>query len=422
MNRPANSPKRRLRLQLSGLGWLYLLAMAGVTFLAYHSQVNGMFWALGLMVGALLVCLILPPLMLHRITAERLLPSHAVAGETLAVRYELSNASRFVPAFALVVSEMWGKGPDHWRQSGPVAEWPQRLKGRPETWVLHLGPRQQLQAEAISWPLRRGHLRFERITVSTAFPFNLIIGRLEIEQTTAVLVFPRLYRLRRRMLVGISDSDPRSQFRVQAAGDSEEFYGMREYRPGDNLRMIDWRRSARTGRLVAREMTQPSPPKVMLLLDLTQGHGSASRDGHRAESLPSESVERAISLAASVICDAYLYGHQVGLTVQGVACTPFAVHHSLPHRTKMLEALAQLDVSAATPPAAKPPPTTPSVVVRLDERGRGPGNPRSQLTLYADRIDQYVVARSGAATAILSGRPAPRTNGAALSSKDPSWN
>ena len=50
-------------------------------------------------------------------------------------------------------------------------------------------------------------------------------------------------------------------------GGQDEFYGVKEYRTGENPRWIYWRRSARTGVLVAKEMTQVSPPRLLLLVD-----------------------------------------------------------------------------------------------------------------------------------------------------------
>ena len=50
-------------------------------------------------------------------------------------------------------------------------------------------------------------------------------------------------------------------------GGMDEFYGLKEFRTGENPRWIYWRRSARTGALVAKEMTQVSPPRLMLLVD-----------------------------------------------------------------------------------------------------------------------------------------------------------
>src|SRR5690606_21260727 len=114
-------------------------------------------------------------------------------------------------------------------------------------------------------------------------------------------------------------------------GGTEEFFGLRPYRFGDSFKTIDWKHSARTGSLISREFTQPSPPKIMLLLDLTrqeqpspdpttdQHPKSDAQEGRPSRRRPKPSrpdphdpVERAISLAASLVCDAYFYGYQVG--------------------------------------------------------------------------------------------------------------
>src|SRR5205823_9654444 len=73
-----------------------------------------------------------------------------------------------------------------------------------------------------------------------------------------------------------------------------EFYGMREYVPGDDLRRIVWRATARTGKVMVREAEQGITDHITLLLDTDRG--SHSRDG---EGL-SESFETGIRVAASL--------------------------------------------------------------------------------------------------------------------------
>src|SRR5438105_13196142 len=69
---------------------------------------------------------------------------------------------------------------------------------------------------------------------------------------------------------------------------------MREYVPGDDLRRIVWRASARTGKVMVREAEQGITDHITLILDTDRG--SHSRDG---EGL-SESFEAGIRVAASL--------------------------------------------------------------------------------------------------------------------------
>ena len=71
-----------------------------------------------------------------------------------------------------------------------------------------------------------------------------------------------------------------------------EFYGMRDYVPGDDLRRVVWRAVARTGRMLVRESEQGITDKVVVLIDT---------DGARhSPGTPSETFELAVRVAASV--------------------------------------------------------------------------------------------------------------------------
>src|ERR1041385_9564939 len=47
----------------------------------------------------------------------------------------------------------------------------------------------------------------------------------------------------------------------------EEYYGVREYRIGDNPRRIHWRRTAQTGQLMVRDMAKTRDLRFWGLLD-----------------------------------------------------------------------------------------------------------------------------------------------------------
>ena len=52
--------------------------------------------------------------------------------------------------------------------------------------------------------------------------------------------------------------------------ESMEFYGLREYSPGDDLRRIDWKASSRLGRLILREFLKEKESDVYIILDATK--------------------------------------------------------------------------------------------------------------------------------------------------------
>jgi uncharacterized protein (DUF58 family) len=71
-----------------------------------------------------------------------------------------------------------------------------------------------------------------------------------------------------------------------------EFYGMRTYSPGDDIRRIVWRAYARTGQLLVREAEQGVTDQVIILLDDHRANHSTG--------MFSESFETGIRAAASL--------------------------------------------------------------------------------------------------------------------------
>jgi uncharacterized protein (DUF58 family) len=83
--------------------------------------------------------------------------------------------------------------------------------------------------------------------------------------------------------------------RQRRGGPEGDFYGVREWRGGDSLRLMRWRSSARTGKFVVRQFEQPHNRDAAVLLDLWLPEQPTD------EQL--ENVELAVSFAATVLAD-----------------------------------------------------------------------------------------------------------------------
>ena len=407
------------RIRVGSGGMLYLLVSIMLSAAAVYTQANLLFWGVGLMVGGAIISVGCAAVALRGLDVSRVVTHHTAAGEPTTIRYHLEQRA-WVPAFGLVIRENWGRGAQGWKKTGPAAGPGAILGGPPHAWVMHLPARHTHQAQAPCLPLHRGKLVFERFEVSTSFPFSLIHKVVVFPQPDTVTVFPPLFRVRRRLLASLAPATGDGPRSIDRAGGGEEFFGVRAYRPGDPPRMIDWKRTARTGDLAARELTQPSPPTLTVVLDLRNAPptvvGSRKRKPEASAKLVAPAAgrqleERAISLAASVVCDGYLMGYRVGLHVLGPPCPSFKPAHNLPHRTRLLEALAQLDLSQrqATPPA----PTTPRHAASPDPDA--PAAHRPAHSAGPDQVDLLIWAGrgSGLPTAAAFGRPTTTILGAA---------
>jgi uncharacterized protein (DUF58 family) len=385
-----------IRVGPSGLPFVMLTGL--IAGAAVYTGSNLLYAGLGLMLGGLGTSCMVALAMLRSVHVERRVPQQGVADEPLVLRYRIENRGR-LPTFGLVIHETWGPGARGWKRHGPIAEQPPRLHARPRGWVMHLGPRQTLQGQAVGWPCRRGQLNFERVVVSTSFPFGMLRKERHLAIVHRVLIYPPIYRLHPRVLNAVAQLDPAGGRLTQRGGGQEEFFGLREYRTGESMRFIDWKHSARKGELIAREMTQPAAPRLMILLALQVPQQ------HADDPAPATLQERAIALAGSLIDHLHARGFRVGLTVTGVAGPTLLPHHSWLHRQKLMAALAELDLSQ--PAHARHGSREPGVVVCAHEEA-APLSRRGATVLDARRFEHYLASSDSSDTPVRAGAPSPR--------------
>jgi len=371
------------RIQFSQGSLIYLMVTALITFAAFYTQANLLFWALGLILGSLGVSLITALFTLNNLDVQRLAPQRGVAFEPLILRYHVTNRSRFA-CFSVEIIETWAgyrRGRHAKQTAGPMGENPPKLLGRPFGWVLHVGSGQAIQAEATCWPVSRGTLKLEKIIVRSGFPFGIIRKAIYFQQAGEVLIYPPLRRLNRQTALSLSGNDINNAKHADRGGGMDEFFGLRPYRPGDNYKLIDWKHSARSNNLVSREMAKPRPPRMMILLDLGKPDAAAEPPMNQpGEKAWTHAQEEAINLAGSLIREAYLHGIHVGLEIKGAAATALPMNHNPAHRTRLLDTLANLDLTN-TQQSHNPQPMHPTVIVRPNPEASSRDDAQEKATL-----------------------------------------
>jgi uncharacterized protein (DUF58 family) len=139
---------------------------------------------------------------------------------------------------------------------------------------------------------RRGMVPVGPLSVVRGDPLGLAVGARRLGQDAVLWVYPRVYGLvplasgRQRDLDGPTED--------RAAG-SITFHALREYVPGDDLRLIHWRSTARTGTLMVRQQVDPSQPHTTVVLD-TRRSSYETADGADPEDGFEEAVDGAASL------------------------------------------------------------------------------------------------------------------------------
>ena len=141
-----------------------------------------------------------------------------------------------------------------------------------------LEPRQWSELTYRVRPVARGEASFGPAELRVDSPLGLWQVRRYAGAGTPVRVYPNFRALARYTLLA---TDHRlSQIgvlQVRRRGEGMEFHQLREYRQGDSQRAIDWKATARTARLIAREYEDEKDQRVLLVVDC--GRRMASKDG-----------------------------------------------------------------------------------------------------------------------------------------------
>jgi uncharacterized protein (DUF58 family) len=168
------------------------------------------------------------------------------------VSYELRNEKRYWPSFSVTISELDGA---------------EAFTKQSQAYVLHAAPRMTAIVPAQLVPKRRGLHQLNRFQLSTSFPFGFIKRAIDHKQDETLLIYPPLAEVDPKLLQLMRSAESTGTTMRPRRGGNDEFYGLKEYRHGENPRYIYWRRSARVGTLVSKEMTHVSPPRIVALVD-----------------------------------------------------------------------------------------------------------------------------------------------------------
>ncbi len=136
---------------------------------------------------------------------------------------------------------------------------------------------------------RRGRFEVGPLRATVIDPFGLVQGSRHILGAEQVIVYPRVRDVLPPPETGGLDLDrdqPRVRSRIEPSG---EFHTLRDYAPGDDLRHVHWRSTARRGQLMMRQNEARRRTPVLVLLDVRPGaHDRAS-------------FERVVEACASIV-------------------------------------------------------------------------------------------------------------------------
>lgn len=252
------------RYLLHGPGFTYCITTVVLILGAINGQNNLLFAIFGLAAGGLIVSGILSGANLMGIRVERLSPRDGVLGESAGIRYRVLNANRRIPAISLLVEEI-----DLPRRSG------ERLAAT-RGFVAGVRARESATIEASPACVARGPVRLGRFRVTSTFPFGLTRKSVEFDDSQDLLVLPRPAAVVGEPLRP-SRGDRRAAAAAKASREGDEFHALREYVPGDPLRSVAWRASARVEPLLVRVDATRRAGRVLIAFDIADDGAAQER-------------------------------------------------------------------------------------------------------------------------------------------------
>ncbi len=260
---------------LTARGRIFLIAGLGVVLVAMVAGQRDVM-RLGLLLAALpVVAVILVSRARLRMSCERAVePAQVALGSPMRGQIVLGQDGR-LPAAILFLEDAV----------------PRELGSRPRFLVDKADQRWR---RVVEYPLLgrvRGRFATGPLTVRTSDPFGLVQLDRQFVATTEVMVTPRIVPLPSLRATGGAGSTGEARpHRIGIVGQDDAL--VREYRPGDDVRRVHWRSTARWGELMVRREEQAWDPSASIMLD--------SRSAAHAGRGMQNSLEWAISAAASI--------------------------------------------------------------------------------------------------------------------------
>ena len=291
------------------LAGVFLAIFFLVLLAAFNTNENLLYLVAACAASFVLSAFVLTRGTLRGLHVERDAPVSAQRREPFAVNVRIENRKRLMPGISLRISD---------------AADPETVKA----YLLKIPPATTATVQLHEMLPRRGLHTLPDLVVSSGFPLGLFHRRLHSANPTEIVVYPRVLTLRRNVVDQVDDSGsmPRP---LDPSGD--EFFALREYVPGDDIRYICWRVSARIGKLIVRELEPSTARSVVVVFD-TRG----VPDTEELEEQFEESVDLAASLAIM-----FLEQHYAVAVVTPDAAVNLG--RGSAHGTKILEMLARVE-------------------------------------------------------------------------------
>lgn len=274
--------KRKQYIRIRPAGWWFIFILLPVMLAAWNTGANLLYIVVGGLISFVFLSVVAATAALKKVELVRSAPKAAYRNRPFPIHLRLENHRKWLPLISVRVERM---GPER----------------RSMAYVFHVPAGQAARFAVEETYSRRGVYNLPPYRLVCGFPFGLIEACYVCQDDNEVLVYPRIFTIRANALERVPSA---TYAATQASEDGDEFYALREYVVGDDIRRIVWRVSARMGKWIVREMARYNSRLVIIALDTTYDPGLQDFD---------ENFEEAIELVASVAVMLLRRRHEVSI-------------------------------------------------------------------------------------------------------------
>lgn len=242
-------PASFMRIKMTLTGWCLIVVSLGLGVAAYNTASNILFLTLSLLLSSLILSGVLSLINFKKLEWELRVPSHLRADEVGVVEIDLINKKTVFPSMSICF----------YLQSEIVTE------ERKVYMQNALDPGESCKLKWSMTPRKRGQFDLRLSGVQSKFPFGFLQRKIGSDSHATVIVWPARVEYTFQMFSGgYHASADTVNKRLGQGGD---LLNIRPYERGDAPRFIHWKATARTGRLMIRQLSQEGESGYSLYVD-----------------------------------------------------------------------------------------------------------------------------------------------------------
>lgn len=133
---------------------------------------------------------------------------------------------------------------------------------------VSISAKQSISIQQVFRPTERGLYQFNRLVLMARSPLGLVVRAHFLEAPAQIKVYPSYVEVRKYSLLALSNARAEAGSRaIRRIGNSMEFEQIKEYVPGDDVRRVNWKATARRGQIMVNHYTDERAQQIYCVVD-----------------------------------------------------------------------------------------------------------------------------------------------------------